>query len=1006
MLIKRPVTIVVTILAILVLGAVSSFWIPKHLFPPIEYPSFVVSTTWPGHGARDIKESISIPLETRLSNLPGVERIESVSMNQQSQVVLFYNWGLRMDITFIELKERVEQISALLPESSAKPVVTRSTLGKKPMIRCYVQLSEHVNTDLVSLYDWVQQVLTRRLEQIEGVSRVLVHGLQEPVIDFAVDRKKLSHFDLSVSDITQPLNTIFSSEITGTVGGDEYEYPIRFKLEGETLHELEQFMVPLPDSGQGIALGELGHFKETLERPVSFGRVNGQKAVLLSIYAAEHASSFNLLKRVQSSIDDLNNIYPSYTIKILEEGVSQIWNSLSQLTLTIILSTICAFLVLVLFLQNLRRSLFIAVSIPASLALSVFVMQQAGLSLNVISLSGLLLSVGLLVDNSIIIIEAFELAVDEQGFSEKAIRSELKQVTLPVTASTFTTISIFLPIFFFTGFERELFTDLALSFSISLLASLLVAVMFLPVLIYFYSPLSSKRRGPGLLEQAIYNYYHRTLRWILRNYKWVCLLILTIIGMEILLFRSLDRSLLPYKPPEKKTAKVTLESGTPIERSSAMASSLEEYIKKELPGATIVSRGGNVDILDNSRVLEQQSHLFFTDIFHPNPSVLKTSETMVEEWQKRYNSVIVTIEEADNYIEHILYKDNYPFILNFEHPSEYDRNLHNNLVNNLKRLNYYEQLQLFTSANDRYEVHMPAAVKTKYGVNQSGLNKDLKLQTEGMFVTNTFFNGRDRKLRLIYNDRAKNIDDILVYINQQPVSMASLTEIDKVNEPALFTRLDHKAITSVAIKDGKKSTIAITDSLIALGNRMGFRSIQKEGISVTKNAILGKSLWLLAIAFVIILLILTAQYESISSAIIVAVSLPLAWVGSFVMLYIMNQSLNLFSFLGMLIVSGIAVNDSILKVSAMEFGNRYKSVYRRIFWGAKRRFRPVVMTSLTTILALLPFYFLSGNQNIYQLSTASAIIGGIVSSTILNLLIIPWLYYLKHYISDRLKYLI
>ncbi len=636
--IARPVAVAMLFVAVAFLGMISFARLPIDLLPDVAYPKLVIHTQYPGVGPAEVERFVSAPIEGALARVPGAQDVESISREGVSLVTVRFVWGTDMDFAVLNVRERLQTLENVLPQQAARPVVLRTDPRSEPIMAISVAGQQ----DLRALKELAESVFRRRLEQVDGIAQALVTGGLEREIHVEVDARRAEAYGVTIDRIASALDAANFSLPGGTVRRGLFSYYLRTLGEFETVQEIGSVVVARRsvaaggadgaagggDSGAGsgtargtgvIMLRDVATVRDAFEDRESIAKYNGREAVGLLVFKDSEANTVRVTEEVGEVLGQLRGEYPELTVDVAMSQAGFIADAISNVVQALVLGGLLAFLVLFLFLRDARYPVAIALAIPISVMGTFSLLDLAGVSLNIMSLGGLALGVGMLVDNSIVVLENIfrhrELkarGVEAADLDAAAVGAE--EVQGAITASTLTTISVFAPILYVEGVAGELFAALSLAVAFSLLASLLVALTLLPTMaarwdLHRDEEVTGSRRlirrasgGVGRLQAAVFgplleafdrgfrrfaDRYHRVLEMALDRRGRVVLVTLGVLVVALGIGYTLDRSVLPDVDQGAFQARVELPKGTPLEQTERTVAGLEEVLLAD-PGVEAV----------------------------------------------------------------------------------------------------------------------------------------------------------------------------------------------------------------------------------------------------------------------------------------------------------------------------------------------------------------------------------------------------------------------------------
>src|SRR5687767_6530680 len=483
--IGRPVGVAMFYVAVICLGILSYTRLPIDLLPDIAYPKLVIYTTYPNVAPAEVERFVTEPIEQQVARVPGIERVESVTREGISLVTLRFAWGTDMDFAALNVRERVDQIRDALPDLSQKPIVLRTDPRSEPI----AAISVAGPNDLWELKELAESVFRRRLEQLDGVAQALVAGGLEREIHVDVDPDRLESYGLTMSQVSTALDNANRSSPSGQILQGRFRYPLRTLGELQTVSQMEEIVVARPSGGATgsgaagmILVRDIATVDNGFRERDAIARYNGREAVGLLIFKESGANTVRVMKDVDEVLAQLKEDYPAVRVDIASSQAGFVSGAIKNLVQEMILGGLLAFFVLVLFLRDARFPIAVGLAIPISVIVTFTLLQATGVSLNIMSLGGLALGVGLLGDNSIVVIENIFRHQEKGLKSAAAAAVGTEEVKRAITASTMTTIAVFGPIIYVQGVAGQLFTALSLAVAFALLVSLFVAITLLPAM--------------------------------------------------------------------------------------------------------------------------------------------------------------------------------------------------------------------------------------------------------------------------------------------------------------------------------------------------------------------------------------------------------------------------------------------------------------------------------------------------------------------------------------------
>jgi len=1003
LLLRKPIASIILVLAVLIFGGITLARLSIELLPNVNPPTLLISTEYKGAPAADVEYRINERLEGTLGSVRGVQETRSLSRQGQSLIFLTFKWETDMDLAFLNVREKLDQARQLLPQNAERPQLVYSSASDEPIATIAVTLKNASNQDFgnrLATKRWTEQVFTRRLEQQDGIAQALLVGEVEPEVQINYDPKLIDRYGLTLTQVQQIISNanVFSS--TGELRDGWYRYAIKIQSRIETIEDIEAIPVISLANGRVLTLSEIADIDIREADPSSFALLDNQEVLNVLVKKEYGANTVKVFETLQSTVAEIKTQNPEFEIQIIREDATYIENSISNLLQTLIIGGVLAFIVLFLFLDDVRSPFTIGISIPVSIFLTFVIMYLFDIQLNIISLSGLTLGIGLLLDNSIVVLENIN-RYKKMGLDKyEAATKGTKEIALAVTASTFTTISVFLPLIFLGGFEGAFFRDLAATLSISLLSSLLVALVILPV---FVVQFSGKRTG-GLLSKIsagldkIIEKYESGLAKVIRKPLIPVLITLVVSSSALYVFLIVPKNALPEGEPERIEYLVTMPGNTSLRSAKEASKTVTTFLKRETNSGNILSIGGYTDNTSLSSIQDEGLNKFKVTVPVMGWEEAKKVDDLVAELERSYQRWSFS-KQGDSRIG--------GSSSSVEAPVQFsvvgvDRNfskriglaLQDYINTSFDKVGLVEK---FPQTIEAYQLKLKNDQLLFYEINEREVIAYLESLTRGVYVTD--WNRQDEQIAIrLLGDGPDltNPEDIKLNLRDKVIPLTDIAEVIVIQESEQIERLEQSAIltfnSNFSFVDWWWNGDEIKEKVNEFMQRTG-HEVKIGGTALQLISLLKELGLLLSISVLLIYLILAIQYENLKYPFIIILAIPFAWIGSVFALYLGGVSLNALSFMGVLILTGIAVNDSILKVDFMrryydETGNLEEAVRE----AGKNRFRPVVMTSLTTILGLIPMLIPFGDGYVLRQSLAIALMGGMVTSTLLTLYLIPMVF--------------
>jgi HAE1 family hydrophobic/amphiphilic exporter-1 len=1062
----RPVGVAMVFLCVLLLGAISFARLPIDLLPEVGYPRLVVYTAMPETGPEEIERLITEPIEGSVATTPSAERVTSISREGVSLVTLRFAWGTNMDFAMLNVREKLDNVRSRLPTTASRPRILRVDPESEPIMVLSV-----AGQDLWETKELADNVFRRRLEQLDGVAQVTVAGGLEREIVVEVNPELLESYGLSMTNVQQALAQANQAASSGTILEGSLRYPLRSLGEFRTMADIEQVVVRSAQTSatgapqRTIRVSDIGRVVDGFADRDVLARYNGQEAVGLLVFKEAGANTVQVARQVDDILEILRAEFPTVTVDIASSQAGFIRDSILNVVMNIIEGGVLAFLVLFLFLREPRYPLLVALSMPVSVIGTFALMDVFGVSLNIMSLGGLALGIGMLMDNSIIVLEnIFRHRESGVGAAETASRAT-EEVMGAITASTLTTIAVFGPIIYVEGVAGELFRDLSIAVAASLTASLVVAFTLLPAIASRFgvakpgetigpSPLVRKPRPKGVLRSIgwffgivfrlplwmlqmakavarelllfwwsgiqrvgsalfkrpldgfdrLYNrfadVYHVCLEWSLdRRGLVLALSALALVG-TFAGAMTLDRDLLPQVDQGSFEVGVELQEGTALERTDEVAREVEQVLLDDPDVEAVFGTVGR----DARRFAQSDDATgLHTALFQVRLRDGTETTDVVDRVRGRLDAaaeggVVTVLTGQATALGQMLGGADADIAVRVRGEDMDQTFAYADEV--VAALEGSERVTNVRVGSERgqpqFEVELLREAANRYGLSAQAVTNAVEQGMKGVMATE--FVAFDRKVPVWVRIPDEQRYDVktLERLQLAGVPLRELIDVRLTAAPAEIRREDRARVVSV-LADVREGGLdgAIQEVDAAVASVPGDRDLR---VTVGgENEEMRRSFRDLAFAFglaiLLVYMILAAQFESFVVPAVILAAAPLALIGAVAALMITGQGLNTISLIGVVILVGIVDNDAIVKVEfIVQARERGASVRDAILEAGRVRLRPILMTTVTTVVGLAPMALGIGPGADLRAPLAIVVIGGLTVATLLTLVVVPVLF--------------
>lgn len=998
-LIHRPIAVSMCVLALAVLGILSIRYIPVSLMPDIDIPQITVHASYPGASVRQVEDNVTGILRGQLSQVAGLKDISSESRMDAATVTLSFEPGANMDLLFIEVGEKIDRAITWLPKDMERPKVVKASAMDIPAFYLDVSLRDSTATNMrfVQLSSFARSVLRKRIEQLPQTAMVDISGMAGTEIVLMPRPDRMEALGLRPADIERAIKArdIILSSLSIVDG--IYRYNIHFDAALLTLQDIKDII--LTHEGRLLRLGELC---DVDLRPLSGGgivRHDGRRAVTMAVVKQSEARMEDLQASMDTLLVQLRCGYPDLSFDLTRDQTRLLTYSMDNLQTNLLLGAALACLVLFIFMRSVRLPLLIIITIPLSLILTILSFYILGISLNVISLSGLILGVGMIVDNSIIVIDNIRQRMRYEPLDTAVVRGA-REVFQPMLSSVLTTCSVFLPLIFLSGTAGELFYDQAIAVTIALFASLLVAVTVIPVYFrLFYKRLTNQiSKEPELFLSS----YSSVLGFTLRHARWVLGGFAMCLVCAIFLSGFLEKEQLPDVPHEDTMMSVDWNLGISEQENDRRIRDLLAHADSTLCTSTTMVGAQTFLLAHTPEITASEAMAYLR--FDTEGNRLNAQQSIENYLRQHYPRATVTFTPVGSLLDMVFGNESSRLSIHLQ-------NANGGRPTVAQARTFTDSLRAAFPAVSIQPVASELTIEYRaqmeqmavHGVTYDNLLTALREQTGRRQVFG--INDGAEMVPVIIGDLAKDKDKVMA---------SSLTAPNGVRIPlyllvATAEGEDFKRLYAAADGDYYPVDIDCDDAtvhqIITWAQSLAAHSVgsgsRTDGVSVTffgdyfsSQKLIRELFIVLSVALALLYFILAAQFESLVQPLIILSEMVVDVAVVLVVLWLAGESLNIMSMIGLVVMAGIVINDSILKVDTI---NRLRRsgvpTLTAIVRAGHKRLRPIIMTSLTTILAILPLLSRADMGCALQYPLSLTLVVGMIVGTMVSLFFVPLVYY-------------
>jgi len=1003
--INRPVTVFMFTVAAIIFGFISYSKLNLNLLPKISYPTLTIKTEYPGTAPSEIENIISKPIEETCGVVDNVVRISSVSRAELSEVTVEFAWHTNMDFATLKLREKLDLLR--LPVGATKPVILRYDPNQEPIMK----LGLTGDTELGRIRYIAEREVKQALESIEGVAACSISGGLEDEIHIDIDEQQLSLLNIPITSVASRLSQENVNLSAGILKQKDSQFLVRTVNQFKTVEEIKDIIIEKRGDVQ-ITLGSIADvFRGYKERKV-ISRINGRECIEAAIYRAADANTVFVANAVTEKLAMVQNtlLRPrNMEYEIITNQSKFIKNTIHEVKQTAIIGGILAVMVLLYFLKNLRSTLIIGAAIPISVVITFFLMYSSNISLNIISLGGLALGIGMLVDNSIVVLESIQRYKDKGVGLYKSALDGTSEVAGAVTASTFTTVAVFFPIVFVEGIAGQLFKDMALTVTFSLLASLVVSLTLVPMLNAVMRRENAKERLSRVLKivfkplDKVYDQFYIGYKKIqdsaFKRRKTIIAGVVVLFAAAIFMVRFMGQELIPVISQGEFLINVEFQPGTSLKENTAIITDISDTLKKydEIDSVyELIGKGSRAGI---SFQEERENLSEFT--IRLKPGILGTKEDRIMDLVRADLEKFPTTKIK-------VYK---PRLFSFKAPLEVVVSGNNlDLIKEvsdelLEKVRGIEGIiDVKSSMEEGYpevQIIFNRAVLASQDMTINSVGSQLRNKIEGEVATRFIESDREVDIRVRLSEDSRDRVEKIERINIRNglgvmVPLKVLAEIQIKEGPAEIRRiLQQKSavitgnIAGISLDEAKEN-ILIAVASVDSGPEV---SINMAGQTMEQDVAFSSMIFAIFLAVFLVYLVMASQFESFKKPFIIMFTIPLGIIGVVIVGLLASMSINVIVLIGLIILSGIIVNNAIVLVDYIgQLQKQGMPKVEAIKTAAQVRWRPILMTTITTVLGLTPMALDFNEGFEIRIPLALTLIGGLIFGTFLTLIFIPLVY--------------
>ncbi len=1002
--IKRPVTVIMVALIVILLGVVSLMNLSVDLYPEINVPVAIVSTNYSGAGPQEIENLVTRPLEGALATVSGLDTIQSNSSEGNSVVVLLFDFGIDMESAALEMREKVDMVKAFLPDDATAPRVFKIDPNALPIMT----LSVNSNGSISETQSIVEDKILSRLERIDGIASVNTTGGLSQQVVIEIDQMALNTYNLSFNQLKGILISENLNLPSGSIERGEKSIPLRIVGEFDSIEDISNLPILL-NNGSVIRLKDVASVELETEDITNINRLDGKVSIGISLSKQTDSNTVKVAEIVKKEISKLESELDDVDVEIIYDASVFINKSISNVAMSGIIGGLLAIIILYLFLRNLRTTAVIAISIPISIIATFALIYFYGITLNLMTLGGLALGLGMLVDNSIVVLENIYRYRD-MGHSrvESAIQGT-NEVSMAVIASTLTTVAVFLPIVFVQGVTSILFKELALTVTFSLVASLVVALTIVPMLSSLILKVDHSKDDKKRFSifdhtfEKIQNFYGNLVKKAINHRKTTVFIALGVFILTLGLLTQIGAEFIPAMDEGSVNVSIELPNSTSFETTLALTNEIEKTLEDVPEIESIYTSIGvsGMGFMQNSAGNTATITANLIKLSDRDQSTFEIADE-IRIMLKDYAGAAISVGAAQSQgfggmsapISIELKGDNLEVLKSYSE----------SIVNMAKEIEGTREVaSSFEQEQDEVVLVIDREKAAFYGTTASQVTQYVRDLNAGTTLTNYKKDGEEVSIRIIGDESIRGSVEKLKKLNIETpfglVPLGELTEsLEIVKTPITISRVDQARTVNITMntfgRDLRSISTDLENGLSQIIFPDGYTYYvggQNEDL-VESFGSLGQALLL---AILLVYMIMASQFENIKYPLIIMFSIPLALSGSIIALFITGRLINVPALIGLIMLSGIVVNNAIVLVDYINtLRSRGVKLKDAVVEASRVRLRPILMTTLTTVLGLLPMAIGLGEGSETTAPLATVVIGGLLYATLLTVVIIPTVYLL------------
>jgi multidrug efflux pump subunit AcrB len=1009
-LIKRPIAVSMTYIALLILGIAAMTRLPVSLMPDIDIPRITVQIDGRNMSVRQLENGVVRPIRRQLLQVPHLRDIRTVTRDEHASLHLQFDYGTDVDMAFIDVNEKIDRSMNRIPRDISRPRVIKASASDIPVFYLNITAKSSylpgaeggqtgVSERFIQLSRFSDQVIKKRLEQLPEVAMADISGILDMKISIIPDKQKMNSLGFGLSHIEQAIrnNNIDLGNIV--VRDGIYQYSLSFEqslIDKQTLGN-----ILLKRGNKTLPLKEVADIVVEPRKRSGLVTSGMQEAVTLAVIKKSGSRMQDMKASLNSLVDRFRRDYPDLRFEVVRDQTRLLEYSINNLGNTLLLGAVLAFAVMFFFLRDIRSPLLIGLSIPSSLIVSILFFYAFGISINIISLSGLVLGIGMMIDNSIIVIDNITQYIDRGDNLIDACRKGTNEVIRPLLSSVLTTCAVFIPLIFISGLAGALFYDQAMAIAIGLFTSFFVSITLIPVYYKLVFRKDTSRKSGFLKKLRLWDYfrtYERGLHYVLGHRGITILIFILVLAGGAWLYTVLEKERLPRIRQDEMFVSVDWNARIHVDENKKRSLAVVRSVDTLLESSSVYAGSQQFMMNRDYPVSPEASKIYLK--FPSSREVEQAKRRIRQFFATRYPGASFEFLPPENVFEKLFSEEQAPLVARIM-PFEREEGLRYNELKGLMQTfekNFEGNRGFRVPGEEHVEIAVDQEKLLIYDVSRQEVAGTLKNLYSEYQVTEI---KSSRQFMPIVLGHEKG--SFLELLNRVKVTNQNGREIPLRELISVSNSRDFKQVVAGRTGEYFPVPFQVTGERVSrvqnkvenVVDQAAHFDVSWEGSIFSNRQMVREILVILVISLLLLYFILASQFESLKLPLIVLLEVPIDIAGSFLLLRLFGYSINIMSLIGVIVMAGIIINDSILKIDTI---NRLRKggmgLTESLYEGGKRRLKPILMTSLTTIMAMVPFLFISGLGSDLQKPLAISVIGGMAVGTVVSLYFIPLFYFL------------